>query len=216
MIFKYTIIIKINQVTSPPSCRRDVVVSPTSRGHKNMNLHLPPNKQSITLIGMAGAGKSFIGRNLAQQLGFEFIDGDDLIIAKYGPLQELLDSQGEQKFGQIETEVILGLGQMEKLVFSPGGSAAYWPQAMNYLQNNSIIIYLYDTYENVIKRVKNLETRGIVGLKDKSFRQLYQERDHLYKKYADFIIDMSEMQTEDKQKKANDVIKQINLKLKNF
>lgn len=172
-------------------------------------MQFPPNKYSITLIGMAGAGKSFIGKNLAKLIDFEFIDGDHLIIEKYGSLQELLDSKGEQEFGKIETEMILNLGDMTNIIFSPGGSVAYWPEAMEFLQKNSVIIYLYDSFEHIFSRVKNLETRGIVGLKNKTFGELYEERDLLYKKYADITIDMSPMQTDDKAAKAKEVTDKI-------
>jgi len=159
---------------------------------------------------MAGAGKSFIGRNLAKKLDFLFIDTDDLIEEQQGvTLQTLLDKHGDNKFVEIETKAITDLNDIQNMIISPGGSVCYSSQAMDFLKNNSVVIYLADSYDHIFGRVKNLETRGIVGLKEKSFEQLFTEREKLYKKYADIIINMSEMQTADKFQKAEQVIEQI-------
>jgi len=174
-----------------------------------MTIQFPKNKKSITLIGMAGAGKTFIGRNLAAELGFEFINTDDIMIEKIMPLQDIVDKYGDQGFIEIEEKTILGLGDIQNKIISPGGSIVYSPKIMDFLTANSLIIYLHDTYEHIFGRVKNLETRGIVGLKDKDFKTLFAEREHLYKKYADITVDMSPMQTEDKEKKAAEVIAEI-------
>ncbi len=173
-------------------------------------MNFPQNKKSITLIGMAGAGKSFIGRNLAKLLEFDFIDTDEVIEKDTNQkLQKLLDNLGEEKFIELEKNIIIGLGNIQNKIISPGGSVVYSPATMQYLKANSIVIYLADSYNRILNRIKNLESRGIVGLKNKNFEQLYKERQILYKKYADITIDMSKMQTNDKNAKAKQVIKKI-------
>ncbi len=173
-------------------------------------MKFPPNKKSITLIGMAGVGKSFIGRRLAKILDFQFIDTDDLIEQITGsPLQNLLDKKGDLGFIQLESDTITGLKNIQNKILSPGGSVVYSSKTMDYLKAHSIIVYLADSYEHIIKRVKNLDSRGIVGLKNKSFEQLYKEREKLYKKFADLTIDLSNLQTEDKELKAKEVTEKI-------
>lgn len=175
-----------------------------------MQINFPENKKAITLIGMAGAGKSFIGRNLARLLEFEFIDTDDLIEKRAGEgLQEILDREGDENFLKIETDTIINLGNIQNKIISPGGSVIYSPAAMEYFKANSIVIYLADSYGRILNRIKNLDSRGIVGLKNKNFEQLYKEREALYKKFADLTIDMSHMQTDDKQAKAQEVTEKI-------
>ncbi|MDD3873186.1 MAG: shikimate kinase, partial [Methanosarcina sp.] len=78
---------------------------------------------NITLIGMAGAGKSTIGRVLAKQLDYTFIDVDRLIKENTGmPLQALIDMQGDLALIKFEEEAILRLNQVDSCVISPGGS----------------------------------------------------------------------------------------------
>jgi len=166
---------------------------------------------------MAGAGKSFIGRNLAKELNFEFVDTDDLMEkAQNMKLQKILDQYGDQKFIAIENEIIINLKNIQNKIISPGGSIIYSRQAMQFLKDNSIVIYLADDYQKIISRIKNLYSRGIVGLKNKNFSQLYKEREKLYIKYADITIDMSKMQTDNKEVKAKQVTAKIIDQLKNY
>jgi shikimate kinase len=71
---------------------------------------------NLTLIGMAGVGKSVIGRKLAEVLRYEFVDIDEQIENRFGvKLQEVLDRLGEQKFLETEEQAILGLAQLPQL-----------------------------------------------------------------------------------------------------
>lgn len=144
---------------------------------------------NITLIGMAGAGKSTIGRALARHLDYTFIDVDRLITEKAGvPLQVLIDKQGDSALIRFEEEAILKLGQVDKCIISPGGSVIYSERAMEYLKNISKIIFLDAPFKNIVKRIPNARKRGIVGLRDRSLKELFEERIILYQKYADFSI----------------------------
>lgn len=146
---------------------------------------------NITLIGMAGAGKSTIGKALAKNLDYTFIDIDRLVMEKTEiPLQELIDKEGDLALLRLEEEVILRLEQIDNCVISPGGSIIYSQKAMNHLKNVSKIVFLDAPFRIIVKRIPNARKRGIVGLKDKSLKQLFEERLILYQKYADFSIKM--------------------------
>ncbi len=146
---------------------------------------------NITLIGMPGVGKSTIGRNLARKLGCKFVDIDKIIEKKTKlKLQKVLDKLGDKKFLQLEEETILELGNFENCLISPGGSAIYSTKAMKFLREKSIIIFLDDSLENIRSRISNFSTRGIVGLKKKNLKKLFNGRRILYKKYADITIKM--------------------------
>jgi shikimate kinase len=143
---------------------------------------------NITLIGMPGVGKSFIGKKIALKLGYEFVDIDEIIEKENGmSIQKLLDKVGKEKFIELEGKAVLNLEGEEKII-SPGGSVIYSNEAMKFLKKNSKIFYLKDYMEKIKKRVHNFNSRGIVGLKEKSFDELFLEREKLYEKYADFII----------------------------
>ncbi len=143
----------------------------------------------ITLIGMPGAGKSSVGRMLAGHLDYSFIDTDDLIREYSGAaLQELIDKKGDLALIDVEEECILSLELQDNCIISTGGSVVYSEKAMHFLMENSCIVFL-DVHFGIIKiRLFNLDTRGVVGLKDKGLYQLYSERSRLYAEFADIRI----------------------------
>jgi len=145
--------------------------------------------ESIVVIGMAGVGKSTIGRSLAKALKYDFIDLDKYILQKDGKtIQEIIDERGEEAFLQLEKQRMYEVDLPRKVV-APGGSIIYHPDLMAYLKQNSTLVYLEDSLENIEKRVrKDMLSRGIVGLKTKSLRQIYEERRPLYAKYADITV----------------------------
>ena len=145
-------------------------------------------KESIILIGMAGVGKSTIGSSLAEALGFDFIDADDYISEKEGKtLQEIIDAEGEETFLDIEKQRMHEI-DLTRRVVAPGGSIIYQSDLMEYLQQQSTLVYLDDSFENIEGKIYNASARGIVGLKNKSLRQIYDERKPLYAKYADITL----------------------------
>jgi shikimate kinase len=164
---------------------------------------------NITLIGMAGVGKSYIGRLLAEKLNYKFIDVDEIIEKKANKkLQQIVDEDGENKLLKLEEEAVLDIGKVEDTVISPGGSVVYSEEAMRFLKNNSIIIFLNDSLENIKKNINNIENRGIIGLKNKSFEELFEERMMLYSRYADIVINISGL---DVGKIVEEIMQQINL-----
>ena len=148
---------------------------------------------NITLIGMAGAGKSTVGKKIAKKLGYDFIDIDDVIEAKTGmKLQQIIDDLGDEKFIEIEEKAVLDLEGLKNHVFSPGGSIIYSQAAMDFLKRNSTIIFLDVPFRVIDYRLRNRANRGIIGLKDKPLETLFNERLILYKKYADITVPFQE------------------------
>ncbi len=140
---------------------------------------------NITFIGMSGAGKSYTGKRYAREHEMDFIDIDKEMEQEYGkPLQDILDELGDKVFLQKQEEQVLALEGLDNTVISPGGSVVYTERAMEFLKANSKIIYL-DVPLTVIKSRINTTSRGIVGIQDKTFNELYKERIKLYKKWAD-------------------------------
>ena len=144
--------------------------------------------ESIVLIGMAGVGKSTTGMSLAKALGFSFIDVDEYILQKDGKtIQEIIDEEGEEALLQLEKRRMYEI-DLRRKVLAPGGSIIYHPDLMEYLKQNSILVYLDDSFENIEAKLVGGLDRGIVGLKSKSLRQIYEERKSLYAKYAEITI----------------------------
>ena len=144
---------------------------------------------NITLIGMTGAGKTSMGQELAKRLDFRFIDVDELIEKKFNLiLQEIVDLYGDQSFIEIEEQAVLDLDPMDRSVISPGGSVIYSAKAMEFLSQNSTVIFLDASFESIRKRIHNQSSRGIIGLKGRKLLDLFEERRPLYQKYAERTI----------------------------
>ena len=145
-------------------------------------------KNSISLIGMAGAGKSSIGIKLAQQLNLKFVDSDLLIEERFAQtLQEILDDAGYLKLRAIEEEAILSI-DLADTVFSTGGSAVYSDKSMQYLQQNSLVIYLEVPFDQILERVPSFLDRGFAKEPSQSIEDAFYEREELYQNSAHHII----------------------------
>ena len=147
-------------------------------------------KNSIVLIGMAGVGKSTVGTLAARDLKYEFIDLDEHIRRKDGKtVQQVIDEGGDKALLKLEKERMREL-RLKRRVVAPGGSIIYHADLMDYLKKNTTLVYLADCYDSIEARVEGDRLdRGIVGLKTKSLKQIYDERKPLYAKYADITID---------------------------
>ncbi len=147
---------------------------------------------NITLIGMAGVGKSTLGKKLARKLNYKFIDTDKVIEKKVNlKPQQIIDNFGDNELLKIEEKCVLELGKLDNYIISSGGSVIYSSEAMKFIKNNSTVIFLNDSFKNIQSRLTNQKTRGIIGLKNNNLIQLFNKRVVLYKKYADIIIDIT-------------------------
>jgi shikimate kinase len=152
--------------------------------------------KNIILTGMPGAGKSTVGVILAKTLGMNFIDTDIVLQENAGRiLQEIINTEGIDAFLKTEESSIVSL-ECENTIIATGGSVVFSDKSMNYLKKKGIIIYLYISYEELVRRIKNITTRGIVLAADQSLLDLYNQRLPLYEKYADRTIDCSDMDVE--------------------
>jgi shikimate kinase len=154
-------------------------------------------KSNLTLIGMPGSGKSTIGVILAKNLGLGFIDTDVLIqINRQKPLQQIIDENDHLYLRAVEEEEILKINIINHVI-ATGGSVAYSEKAMSHLLDISKVIFLEVDFEEIKKRIHNFGTRGIAKSKNQSFRELFEERQILYKKYAEITVNCNESDQEE-------------------
>lgn len=143
---------------------------------------------NITLIGMPGAGKSTVGVVLAKAIGYKFIDTDLVIQEDQGMvLQDIIEKYGTSGFNTIENSVISSI-HTDKSVIATGGSAVYGKEAMQNLKSAGKVLYLELPYNDIKRRLGNLEKRGVSMEKGQTLEELYNKRVPLYEKYADKII----------------------------
>ena len=149
---------------------------------------------NIILMGMLNIGKSTIGELLAKRLNYKFIDTDTILEERLeSNLQQILNDFGEVAFLKIEEQTVLKLGKIDNCVISPGGSVIYSNNAMAYLKDNSVIVFFNASLESINRRISSDQTkRGIIGLKKKDLKALFDERLPIYEGYADITIEMPE------------------------
>ncbi|MDW7771895.1 MAG: shikimate kinase [Desulfobulbaceae bacterium] len=146
------------------------------------------SQTGIVLIGMAGAGKSSIGRRLAKTLSRRFIDTDTLIEHAAGcSLQEIIAARGLGTFRALEEDILLRLDPGSSVV-ATGGSSVYSHKGMLHLRKKGFVIFLEVELSLLAKRIRNFDSRGLVKLPEQSFSDLYRERQPLYHRYADYIF----------------------------
>ncbi|MBI5046038.1 MAG: shikimate kinase [Candidatus Niyogibacteria bacterium] len=145
---------------------------------------------NFTLIGMPAAGKSFLGKKLAERAGFAFLDMDEVMEKEYGEkITAIAAKLGDAEFIKKESEVaIANTARESNFVISTGGSMVYSDNAMRHLREISKIIYLRVPLSTIKGRIGGAP-RGIIGLHAKTLKELYEERCILYEKYADATFD---------------------------
>lgn len=144
--------------------------------------------ESIILIGMPGCGKSTIGIRLAKVLHRKFLDSDLLIQRREKiRLQQIINIHGNEYFAEAEERALLSI-QPRGQVIATGGSAVFYPKAMEYLKTVGKIIYIEIPFSSLKKRLWNIKTRGIVFKPGQDLEGLFREREPLYRKYADISI----------------------------
>ena len=149
-------------------------------------------RKSISLIGMAGAGKSSIGKKLATYLRFDFIDSDQLIeLNQNKSLQEILNENGIEEFKKIEEAAILSV-EFNQTVLATGGSAIFSKKAMNHIKTNSSVIYLEVSFEDIMDRVPDFSNRGFIKEVDQTMEHAFNERENIYREFADYIVTNNE------------------------
>lgn len=146
---------------------------------------------TISLIGMPGAGKSTIGVILAKLSGLGFTDTDLAIqLRANATLQQIIESEGYRRLRAIEREVLLAI-DLDHTVIATGGSVVYSEAAMARLKAAGPVVYLEVDLPTLQQRVSRAPLRGIASDAGQSYAEIFAERTPLYRRYADFSIDAS-------------------------
>jgi shikimate kinase len=146
----------------------------------------------ISLVGMPGGGKSTVGRHLARSLQARFVDSDHEIERRIGcPIRVYFEREGEASFRDIEQEVIAELVARPDGVIATGGGTVLREANRQALHGNTTVVYLRSTPEELFRRLRHDMHRPLLQVADplRKLRDLYAERDPLYRKTAHFIIE---------------------------
>jgi len=148
----------------------------------------------VVLVGLMGAGKTTVGRRLAQSIGLEFIDSDNEITEAAGcSIPDIFEIYGESIFRDLEKRVILRLLGSEPAVIATGGGAFMNPAIRDSIRTHAISIWLRAELEVLLERVSRRNTRPLLEQGDKRtiLTRLIEERHPVYGN-ADLVVDSGE------------------------
>jgi shikimate kinase len=141
---------------------------------------------------MPGCGKSTVGRLLSRHFGTRFIDSDHAIEARIGtPIRAFFDQHGEERFREIEHEMLAELTAGPFGVIATGGGAVLRDDNRALLRERCQVVYLRSTPEELFRRLRHDTHRPLLQVKDplKRLRDLFETRDRLYADTAHFVIE---------------------------
>ncbi|AOW77592.1 MAG: shikimate kinase [Colwellia sp.] len=149
-------------------------------------------KRNIFLIGPMGAGKSTIGRELADRLHLEFFDSDQEIERRTGAdIAWVFDLEGEEGFRKREEGVIEDLSEKQGIVLATGGGSVISTQVRNRLSARGIVVYLETTIDKQVARTQRDRKRPLLQTSEEPrtvLENLAIERNPLYEEIADVIV----------------------------
>ena len=158
-------------------------------------------KRNIFLIGPMGAGKSTIGREIADRLHLEFFDSDQEIERRTGAdIAWVFDLEGEEGFRKREETVIEDLSEKQGIVLATGGGSVISTNVRNRLSARGIVVYLETTIDKQVARTQRDRRRPLLQTSEEPrtvLENLAVERNHLYEEIADIIV-----QTDDQSAKV--------------
>lgn len=146
---------------------------------------------NIFLIGFMGSGKSTIARRLQNRLNRELVEMDERIVKEQGmTINEIFAKYGEDHFRDIESQLILNLGNQEASVISCGGGVIVRPQNAEYMKKSGKVVYLTAAPETIYSRVKNSTDRPILNghMNVEYIAELMEKRSAKYHAAADLEV----------------------------
>jgi shikimate kinase len=147
---------------------------------------------NIALYGFMGVGKSTVGRLLAEELNYVFIDMDKVIERREGiSISEIFRRYGELRFREIESDLVKELTGEDSVVIACGGGAVLDPSNVKALTKSSRLIYLTATIPEIIERTSKDGNRPLLNVLDpeKKIANLYETRRPVYERHATVTVD---------------------------
>ncbi len=142
-------------------------------------------RRHIVLVGLPGSGKSTVGRLVAEALGADVIDIDNLLVRSLGmPVSQIFGMVGESRFREMEREAVKTAQARDPCIIVPGGGWAAQPGQLEEASGRSLVIYLQCRPDTAVKRTEQGEARPLLAGADplQRMRLLLQEREPFYLK----------------------------------
>ena len=146
---------------------------------------------NLYLVGFMGTGKSTVGRLVAKQMNFEFIDSDQEIERTQGkPVSAIFAEQGEAAFRKLEREFVENGHPAAGCVVACGGGIVVPEGMLELLRTKGIVICMHAPIETIIERIMHTTHRPLLHVADPAqrLRDLYAQREALYRRTGTMIL----------------------------
>jgi shikimate kinase len=155
---------------------------------------------NIYLIGLMGAGKTTIGRQLAKVLEMPFYDSDKAIEEKTGvDISTIFEFEGEKGFRIREQKMIQQLSTLKGIVLATGGGVILKEENRETLKKNGFVVYLQCSVERILQRTRRDKQRPLLQTENpkERIKQLLEQRETLYLSCSDYKIDTGKIQSKE-------------------
>lgn len=156
--------------------------------------------ENIVLIGFMGSGKSTVGRMLARQLRFRFLDTDKLVEDRAQmKIPEIFARHGEADFRKRETEALASMHEIRRHILATGGGIVTVPENIPLLRSLGLVVLLTAEPDEIYRRVSRNSGRPLLQVEDprKRVLELMAVRQPLYESAAHFQVDSTRLRHED-------------------
>ena len=145
--------------------------------------------KNIVLIGMMGSGKTTLAEMLAQRMNLDYSCADEYLEEKYErSISDIFEKDGEEGFRRLESEVVAELSERDNIVIATGGGVILRKENIEILRKNGfLIIFLNRDIESILADITT-ENRPLIKEDKNRLRNIYKDREFLYKEYSDIII----------------------------
>jgi len=146
---------------------------------------------NLYLVGFMGTGKSTVGRQVAKQMNFQFVDSDQEIERTQGkPVSAIFAEQGEAAFRRMEREFVEHGHPVQGCVVACGGGLVVPPGMLELLRSRGIVICMHAPIETIIERIMHTTHRPLLQVEDRAqrLRELYAQREALYRRTGTMVL----------------------------
>ncbi|HLX23161.1 MAG TPA: shikimate kinase [Usitatibacter sp.] len=149
-------------------------------------------RSNIFLVGMMGAGKTTLGKSLAQRMGHAFLDTDRVLVERTGvPVATIFEIEGEAGFRKRESAVLAEIAGHDGYVVATGGGIVLDETNRRVMRESGMVVYLRARLENLWERTRHDTTRPLLSTPDPrgTLQALLEEREPLYREAAHVVVD---------------------------
>ncbi|WGZ93575.1 MAG: shikimate kinase [Candidatus Thiothrix putei] len=167
-------------------------------------------QNSIILVGLMGAGKSTIGRQLARRLNLTFYDSDRVIEERTGvSIPTIFELEGEAGFREREEQIIAELTTLPDILLATGGGSVLRETNREHIKAGGCVIYLKASADQLFQRIKHDRSRPLMQTENplQTLRNLLKTREPYYLEVADLVVPTGKQ-------KVNVILREIQNKLK--